>query len=73
MTLDGIIMLAGVLVALVPFLGFPLQWDNILLVLLGIIVIALGIIVRRRGLVRPSAIQNARVGNANKADVHVSE
>ena len=41
-------MLAGALVALLPFLGFPNNWDNILLFLAGIFVIALGIIVRRR-------------------------
>lgn len=57
MTIDALIMLSGVLVTLLPFLGFPLKFDNIILVILGIFVIALGIIVRRRGLVRKSAIQ----------------
>ena len=49
MTLDALIMLAGTLVALLPFLGFPLRWDNVILVILGVFTIALGIIVRRRG------------------------
>ncbi len=49
MTLDALIMLAGTLVALLPFLGFPLKWDNVILVILGVFIIALGIIVRRRG------------------------
>lgn len=49
MTLDALIMLAGFLVALLPFLGFPIRWDNVLLVGLGVIIIMLGIIVRRRG------------------------
>ncbi len=60
MTIDALIMLAGILVALIPFLGFPLKIDNILLAALGVLVIALGIIVRRRGLNRPSAIQNGK-------------
>lgn len=57
MTLDALIMLSGVLVTLLPFLGFPLKWDNVILVVLGVLVIALGIMVRRRGLVRRSAVQ----------------
>ena len=48
MTLDAVIMLAGALVALLPFLGFPNSWDNNILFIVGIFVIALGIIVRRR-------------------------
>ena len=48
MTLDTLIMLAGVLVALVPFLGFPSSWDTVIFFLLGVIVIGLGIAVRRR-------------------------
>ena len=47
MTLDTIIMLAGVLVALLPFLGFPSSWDTVLFFLLGVLVIGLGIAVRR--------------------------
>ena len=52
MTVDALIMFSGALVALLPFLGFPLTWDNVILVVLGVVVIALGIIVRRRGLLR---------------------
>ncbi|OGG59968.1 hypothetical protein A3C86_00990 [Candidatus Kaiserbacteria bacterium RIFCSPHIGHO2_02_FULL_49_16] len=48
MSLDSLIMLSGAFVALLPFLGFPNSWDNVLLFLAGIFVIALGIIVRRR-------------------------
>jgi hypothetical protein len=57
MTWEALIMLIGALVTLLPFLGLPLKWDNIILVVLGVVVIALGIMVRRRGLVRRSAIQ----------------
>lgn len=48
MTLDALIMLAGFLVAALPFLGFPIATDNVLLVALGVFVILLGILVRRR-------------------------
>lgn len=49
MTLDALIMLAGSLVALLPFLGFPNSWDTVMFFFLGIFVVALGIVVRRRG------------------------
>lgn len=48
MTLDALIMLVGALVALLPFLGFPHSWDTVFFFILGVVVIALGIIVRRR-------------------------
>ncbi len=38
----------GAIVATLPFLGFPIRMDNLILVAIGIIVISLGIIVRRR-------------------------
>ncbi len=50
MTLDILIMFVGALVALLPFLGFPIAWDNVILIALGLITIVLGIVVRRRGL-----------------------
>lgn len=49
MTVDTMIMLSGALVAVLPFLGFPNSWDNVLYFLAGIFVISLGIVVRRRG------------------------
>jgi hypothetical protein len=48
MTLDTLIILAGSLVAILPFLGFPNTWDSVFFVLLGALVIGLGIVVRRR-------------------------
>ncbi|MBM3260884.1 hypothetical protein FJY93_00525 [Candidatus Kaiserbacteria bacterium] len=48
MTLDAVIMLVGAIVAILPFLGFPSSWDSVLYFILGVIVIALGIVVRRR-------------------------
>ena len=48
MTLDTLIMLLGGLVALVPFLGFPSSWDTVIFFVLGVLVVGLGITVRRR-------------------------
>lgn len=48
MTLDSLIMLCGVLVAILPFLGFPNSWDTVFFVILGVVMISLGIVVRRR-------------------------
>lgn len=48
MTLDTLIMLSGAFVAVLPSLGFPNSWDNVLLFLVGVFIIALGIVVRRR-------------------------
>ena len=55
MSLDTLIMLAGTLVVLLPFLGFPASWDTALFFLLGIAIIGLGIAVRRRGTARDGA------------------
>lgn len=56
MSIDTLIVFSGIAVTLIPFLGFPLKIDNVLLVVLGVMVIMLGIIVRRRGLMRRSAL-----------------
>ncbi len=48
MTLDSLIILSGALVAILPFLGFPNTWDSVIFVVLGALVVALGIVVRRR-------------------------
>ena len=48
MTLDALIMLVGALVAAMPFLGFPHSVSRWLLFFAGILVFALGIVVRRR-------------------------
>lgn len=44
---DVLIMLAGMLVGFLPFLGFPNSWDAVIFVTLGVGIIALGISVRR--------------------------
>ena len=48
MTLDTLIMLSGGFVALLPFLGFPNSWDNVLLVAAGVFIVILGLLVRTR-------------------------
>ena len=53
MTLDTLIMLAGAIVAVMPFLGFPLSWQVWIIFILGVLIIGLGIAVRRRGMRTP--------------------
>ncbi len=48
MTLDSLIMFAGAVIAIIPVLGFPSTWDRPLFFTLGICVVALGVVVRRR-------------------------
>ena len=47
MTLDAAIILVGALVGLLPFLGFPNSWDTVLFFILGVVLVALGVAVRR--------------------------
>jgi len=53
MTIDALIMLLGVFVVIEPQLGFPSTWDGVLLFIAGVLIVALGIAVRRRGLREP--------------------
>lgn len=48
MTLDALIMLCGTLVALLSIAGFPPSWYKPMFFILGIVVVILGIVVRRR-------------------------
>jgi len=48
MSLDALIMSAGAFVALLPFLGFPNSWDTVFFFLAGVVIVGLGIVVRRR-------------------------
>jgi hypothetical protein len=50
MTLDSLIMGMGAFIVVLPFLGLPQDLDSALFLLAGIIVVALGVMVRRRGL-----------------------
>lgn len=47
MTLDTLIIFAGAFVAALPFLGFPSSWDTVLLLLAGVLIIGLGVTLRR--------------------------
>lgn len=49
MTIDTLVMLSGAFVALLPFLGFPSSWHKVLLLIVGVIIVALGIVIRRKG------------------------
>ncbi len=42
------IIILGVLVALVPYIGIPFEWRNTLLVFLGVMIIFFGLVVRHR-------------------------
>lgn len=67
MTLDALIILAGAIVALLPFLGFPSSWDSVLFFLLGVAIIGLGVAVRRRG---PSPVEK-RDDMSGFRDIHL--
>lgn len=49
MTVDTMLMISGVFVATLPFLGFPQSWDTVLFAIVGVLIVGLGIVVRRRG------------------------
>ena len=54
MTLDTVIMIFGAFVAALPFLQFPQDWTSFFSFVAGIVIIGLGIAVRRRGVKAPS-------------------
>ncbi|MBM3272674.1 hypothetical protein FJY94_05405 [Candidatus Kaiserbacteria bacterium] len=60
MTLDSVIMLVGAAIAVLPFLGFPQRWDAVLYFVLGVIVVGLGIAVRRGSARIPKRMQPRR-------------
>jgi len=62
MTLDTLIIFSGAFVAILPFLGLPNSWDSILFSIAGVLVVSLGIVVRRRG--KHGAMARA-IGNPN--------
>jgi hypothetical protein len=69
MTLDTVIMLFGAIVAVLPFLQLPLDWANFFAFIAGIVIIGLGVAVRRRGLGHnPSSDQTKMFNNENKTE-----
>ncbi len=67
MTLDTLIMFLGAFVVLEPQLGFPTNWDNALLFIVGVLIIALGIAVRRRGIKPQVKSQNIQAAANDSA------
>lgn len=47
MSIDALIMFSGALVAVLPFLGFPNSWDKAILFVVGMVIVGLGVLVRR--------------------------
>lgn len=64
MTVDAWLIFFGALVAVLPYLGFPSDWDTVILLVSGVSIAFLGIIVRRRGLI-------PRVRRQRKPSVYV--
>lgn len=58
MTLDALIMLAGAFVVIEPQLGFPTTWDTVILFVVGVVIIGLGIAIRRRGLKESTSMKS---------------
>jgi hypothetical protein len=48
MTLDTTIMAFGVFVAALPFLQFPQDWTDFFAFIAGVVIVGLGVVVRRR-------------------------
>ncbi len=70
MTVDTLLMTLGAFVATLPFLGFPQSWDTVLFLIAGILVVALGIVVRRRGSGQSAA---SRTGETYAESAHRHE
>ena len=73
MTTDTLIMFAGACVALLPYLGFPNSWDSIFFLVLGVFVIALGIVVRRNSGSSARENTNSHIVEAMPAREEISQ
>jgi asparagine N-glycosylation enzyme membrane subunit Stt3 len=47
MSKEVLIILLGLLIALMPYLGFPGSWKNVLSIVIGIAIAGLGFVVRQ--------------------------
>jgi hypothetical protein len=79
MSLDALIILFGAVVAGMPFLGFTVDMQKWIIFVLGLIVIALGVAVRRRGQAKPPArrrrgefVESSPVELSNRGHADVS-
>lgn len=72
MSLDALIMFSGALAALTPFLGFPNAWDAVFFLILGMCIVCLGVIVRRRRKTTPRVVERTeqRVSGSVQSPVH---
>jgi VIT1/CCC1 family predicted Fe2+/Mn2+ transporter len=75
MSLDALIMTAGAFVAVLPYLGFPNSWDTILFLVAGVLIVGLGVIVRRRiaHRIHPSTRSERDEMSTSPAQVHEEE
>ena len=53
------LIILGVLVAVLPYLGFPGSWRTIMLVVLGVLIVSIGILMRRETLSRGDTKTNS--------------
>ena len=49
---ETLIIFLGAWVAVQSFLGFPLQWDEVALAILGVAILGLGVLLRRDAIAR---------------------
>ncbi len=73
MTLDTAIMLFGAFVAALPFLQFPQSWTSFFAFLAGIIIIGLGVAVRRRGLRHAASFDQGKLFETKPVDETADE
>jgi len=73
MTLDTVIMLFGAFVAVLPFLQFPPDWMSFFSFVAGIVIIGLGIAVRRRGLSHEPSSDQSKLFDTEQNDPTASQ
>ncbi len=62
MSKDTILFLCGLGVGILPFLGFPQSWREIIFVVLGIIIVVVAISLRREFMARERRREASRSG-----------
>lgn len=67
MSREGIILITGVLLTIIPYLGVPSDWKRIATVLLGVMLIVIGYSLRRRAYLRSIETESGE----RRADVFV--
>jgi len=67
MSREGFIMISGVLLTIIPYLGVPSNWKRIATVALGVLLIVVGYSLRRRAYLRSIETETGE----RRADVFV--